>query len=42
MGTGHGCASPARTRSEAVMEFLEGEGIEYELIEHEPTMSAAA
>src|SRR6185437_5934910 len=30
------------TRAEAIVEFLEGEGVSYELIEHEPTLSAAA
>lgn len=30
------------TRAEAIAEFLEGEGVSYELIEHEPTLSAAA
>jgi Ala-tRNA(Pro) deacylase len=38
----HGSGSPTTTRSGAVVAFLQGEGINYELIEHEPTMSAAA
>jgi len=35
-------AGPATTRYEAITDYLEGAGVEYELIEHEPTMSAAA
>ena len=35
-------ASPAPTRFEAIVEFLDGEGVAHELIEHESTMSAAA
>jgi len=34
--------APTTTRAAAIVEFLQGEGIDYELIEHEPTMSAAA
>ena len=34
--------TPMTTRADAIVEFLEGEGVDYELIEHEPTMSAAA
>jgi Ala-tRNA(Pro) deacylase len=34
--------SPATTRVEAISQFLEGGGVEHELIEHEPTLSAAA
>ncbi len=34
--------TPTTTRAEAIVDFLEGEGVDYELIEHEPTMSAAA
>jgi Ala-tRNA(Pro) deacylase len=33
--------TPTTTRAEAIVEFLRGEGVDYELIEHEPTMSAA-
>jgi hypothetical protein len=32
----------ARTRVEAIVAFLEGQQIPYELVEHEPVMSAAA
>ena len=32
---------PASTRTEAIVEFLDGAGVHYELIEHEPTMSGA-
>jgi Ala-tRNA(Pro) deacylase len=39
MSTG---SSPATARAAAIAEFLDGERIRYELIEHEPTMSAAA
>ncbi len=39
MSTG---SSPATARAAAIIEFLDGEGIRYEVIEHEPTMSAAA
>ncbi|MGZ4179835.1 MAG: aminoacyl-tRNA deacylase [Solirubrobacteraceae bacterium] len=42
MSTPDGFTSPATTRAAAISEFLDGEGIHYELIEHEPTMSAAA
>jgi len=42
MTNGESSASPATTRSQAIIEFLDGEGINYQLIEHEPTMSAAA
>ena len=34
-------STPTTTRAEAIVEFLEGEGVDYELIEHEPTMSGA-
>ena len=37
-----GSLTPTTTRSEAIVEFLEGEGVDYELIEHEATLSAAA
>ena len=42
MSTGDSFASPATTRAEAIVEYLDGEGIDHELIEHEPTTSAAA
>jgi Ala-tRNA(Pro) deacylase len=42
MTNGESSASPATTRSGAIIQFLDGAGIEHELIEHEPTMSAAA
>ncbi len=42
MSTTHGSLEPAPTRFEAITEFLEGEGIQHRLIEHQPTMSAAA
>jgi Ala-tRNA(Pro) deacylase len=42
MSTGQTPASPWTTRAETIVEFLEGEGIAHELIEHEPTMSASA
>jgi Ala-tRNA(Pro) deacylase len=42
MSTGGSPPSPATTRFEAIIEFLEGEGIGHELIEHDPTMTAAA
>jgi len=42
MSASEGHTSPTRTRFEAIAEFLEGEGIEYKLMEHEPTISAAA
>ena len=42
MAAHEGSASPATTRVEAIVEFLEGEGLAYEVIEHEPTMSAAS
>ncbi len=32
----------AKTRVEAIVEFLEGAQVPFELVEHEPTMSAAA
>lgn len=35
-------AGTTTTRAEAILEFLEGAGIPYKLIEHEPTMSATA
>jgi len=41
MATEGGSATPTTTRAEAIVEFLRGEGVDYELIEHEPTMSAA-
>jgi Ala-tRNA(Pro) deacylase len=34
--------APTTTRVEAIVAFLEGEAIEYEVMEHESTMSAAA
>jgi Ala-tRNA(Pro) deacylase len=33
---------PTTTRLEAIVEFLDGAGLQHELIEHEPTMSAVA
>ena len=33
---------PATTGVAAITEYLEGQGIRYELVEHEPTMTAAA
>jgi hypothetical protein len=36
-----GSTTPTPTRAEAIVEFLKGEGVNYELIEHEPTMSGA-
>jgi Ala-tRNA(Pro) deacylase len=42
MSPGESPSSPAPTRFEAITEFLDGEGVEHELIEHEPAMSAAA
>ena len=42
MATEYVSSTPMTTRAEAIVEFLEGEGVDYELIEHEPTMSAAA
>ena len=42
MRTEDGSMTPTTTRAEAIVEFLEGEGVRYELIEHERTMSAAA
>jgi len=42
MSTGESPSSPAPTRYEAIAEFLEGEGIEHEMVTHEPTMSAVA
>jgi Ala-tRNA(Pro) deacylase len=41
MRTEDGSTTPTTTRAGAVVEFLEGEGVKYELIEHEPTMSGA-
>jgi Ala-tRNA(Pro) deacylase len=41
MGASEGPGVPATTRVTAIIEFLDGAGIKYELIEHEPTMSAA-
>jgi len=32
----------ATTRVEAIVQFLDGTGVDYELVEHEPTMTAAA
>lgn len=32
----------AATRVDAIVQFLEGAGVDFELVEHEPTMSAAA
>jgi len=37
-----GGATPMTTRAQAIVDFLEGEGVDCELIEHEPTMSATA
>jgi Ala-tRNA(Pro) deacylase len=34
--------TPTTTRVGAIVEFLQGDRVDYELIEHEPTMSAAA
>jgi Ala-tRNA(Pro) deacylase len=42
MGASDSPGAPATTRVAAIIEFLDGAGIKYELIEHEPTMSAAA
>jgi len=42
MRTEDASTTPTTTRAEAIVDFLEGEGVDYELIEHEPTMSAAA
>jgi Ala-tRNA(Pro) deacylase len=42
MGTGDSFASPATTRVQGIVEFLEGKQVEFELVQHEPTMSAAA
>ena len=42
MTTENVSTTPTTTRAEAIVDFLEGEGVDYELIEHEPTMSAAA
>ncbi len=42
MSTGDRFAIPATTRAEAIAEFLEGEHVKFELVEHEPTVSAAA
>ena len=42
MSARQGSTSPAATRAEAVVEYLDGERLDYELIEHPPTMSAAA
>jgi len=41
MTTEAGSTTPTTTRAVAIVEFLEGEGVNYELIEHEPTMSGA-
>ena len=41
--TGNGSSSgPATTRVDAIVQFLQGAGVAYELIEHESVMSAAA
>lgn len=40
--TSHSSSSATTTRVAAVTDYLEGAGCEYELIEHEPTTSAAA
>ena len=44
MSTKDGSATPTPTTThwQAIVEFLDGEGVRYELIEHEPTMSAGA
>ncbi|MGZ4249716.1 MAG: aminoacyl-tRNA deacylase [Solirubrobacteraceae bacterium] len=42
MDAGDGFSGMATTRVEAITEFLDGEAINYEVIEHEPTTSAAA
>jgi Ala-tRNA(Pro) deacylase len=42
MGASEGPCAPVTTRVTAMIEFLDGAGINYELIEHEPTLSAAA
>ena len=42
MGASDSSGAPATTRVTAIVEFLDGAGVEYELIEHEPTMSGAA
>ncbi len=42
MTTENVSTTPTTTRAEAIVDFLEGEGVDHELIEHEPTMSAAA
>jgi Ala-tRNA(Pro) deacylase len=42
MRTEHGSSTLATTRAKAIAEYLEGEGVDYELIEHAPAMSAAA
>jgi Ala-tRNA(Pro) deacylase len=34
--------TPTTTHSQAIVEFLEGEGVKYKLIDHKPTISAAA
>jgi Ala-tRNA(Pro) deacylase len=39
MGTG---SSPSTMRAGAIVEFLEGQGVDHTLIEHAPTMSASA
>ena len=40
MDTQDGSAIPTTTHSEAIVDFLDGEGAGYELIEHDATMSA--
>lgn len=37
-----GSGGAVTTGAAAIVEYLDGQGIEYELIEHEPTMSAVA
>ncbi len=42
MSTGKSSTSPTPTRAQAIVEFLQGEGIAHELVEHDLTMTAAA
>ena len=42
MSTREGSPSPAATRAQAVVEYLDGHRLDYQLIEHPPTTSAAA
>jgi Ala-tRNA(Pro) deacylase len=42
MTSKHTAGEITRTHVDAITEFLEGERISYELVEHEPVMSAAA